>query len=63
MPDLQTTPQNQADTRINIHQPNELAYWSEKLGVSTINLKIAVSETNGMVKNVEEWLKIKKYIK
>lgn len=63
MPDLKTTSQNQADTRINIHQANELAYWSEKLGVSTINLKIAVSETNGMAKNVEEWLKIKKYIK
>jgi uncharacterized protein (UPF0210 family) len=63
MPEVQTITQNQADTRINIHQANELAYWSEKLGVSIINLKIAVSETNGMAKNVEEWLKMKKYIK
>lgn len=62
MPQVQTISASQNDTRINIHQAADVAYWSQQFGVSVINLKIAVSETNGTASSVEEWLRRKKYI-
>jgi len=53
---------SQDNVRINIHQKNDLSYWTAKFGVSTINLKIAVSETGGRAKDVEGWLKLHKYM-
>ncbi|RXK80774.1 DUF3606 domain-containing protein [Filimonas effusa] len=53
----------QKDTRINIHRAADIAYWTQKLEVSVINLKIAVSETDGSAAKVEEWLRMKKFIK
>lgn len=62
MPDnLQITGSTQ-NVRINIHQAKDLNYWTSKLGVSVINLKIAVSESTGKVEDVERWLKRHKYI-
>lgn len=63
MPDnFQQTTVNQENVRINIHQKNDVSFWSGRFGVSTINLKIAVSETGGKAKDVEVWLKKNKFM-
>lgn len=62
MPDNLQMTGSQNDVRINIHQAKDLSYWTSKLGVSVINLKIAVSESTGKVGDVENWLKRHKYI-
>lgn len=62
MPDNLQPPIAPKDVRINIHQKNELHYWTHKFGVSVINLKIAVSESSGKAGDVESWLIRNKYI-
>ena len=44
------------DARINLDQDHELAYWSEKLGVSREQLREAVQAAGPMVKNVQKHL-------
>lgn len=44
------------DARINLDQDHELAYWSEKLGVSREQLRDAVQAAGPMVKNVQKHL-------
>jgi Protein of unknown function (DUF3606) len=44
------------DARINLDQDHELAYWSEKLGVSRQQLREAVQAAGPMVKNVQKHL-------
>jgi hypothetical protein len=44
------------DARINVDQDHELAYWSEKLGVSREDLKRAIQEVGPMVQKVRERL-------
>lgn len=44
------------DTRINTDQPHELAYWSEKLGVSREAVRAAVTKVGPMVKDVQAHL-------
>jgi len=44
------------DQRINPDQDHELAYWSEKLGVSRDELRKAVQAAGPMVKDVQRHL-------
>jgi hypothetical protein len=44
------------DQRINPEQDHELAYWSEKLGVSRDELRKAVQSAGPMVKDVQRHL-------
>src|SRR5687767_6374631 len=44
------------DARINPDQDHELAYWSEKLGVSREELRKAVQAAGPMVKDVQKHL-------
>jgi hypothetical protein len=46
----------QDDERINPDQDHELAYWSEKLGVSRDELRRAVETAGPMVKDVQRHL-------
>jgi hypothetical protein len=46
----------QDDARINIEQDHELSYWSEKLGVTRVELRDAVAKAGPMVKQVREHL-------
>lgn len=62
MAEVSTISSTQQDSRINIHKSADITYWTQKLGVSVINLKIAVSETDGSAVKVEEWLRMKKFI-
>jgi hypothetical protein len=44
------------DARINPEQEHELAYWSEKFGVSRQELRNAVQAAGPMVKDVQRHL-------
>lgn len=44
------------NTRINVNEPYELQYWSEKLGVSRDRLKEAVAAAGPVVENVKSYL-------
>jgi hypothetical protein len=46
----------QDDSRINLHQAHEVAYWTKKLGVSEQKLKEAVGKVGSMVKDVKKHL-------
>jgi hypothetical protein len=46
------------DARINPDQEHEVAYWSEKLGVSRDDLRRAIQQVGPMVKNVQQHLNI-----
>lgn len=43
-------------TKINVNQSWELKYWAEKLNVSEIRIKTAVSEIGIEVENVKKYL-------
>ena len=42
--------------RINIHEPHELRYWTEALGVTAEQLKTAVATVGVMAKDVRQHL-------
>lgn len=44
------------DSRININQPHEVAYWTRTLGVTEAKLKEAVRAVGVMVKDVRKYL-------
>jgi Protein of unknown function (DUF3606) len=56
MPDDSTKKRPQDGTRINIHEPWELTYGSQKFGVTLERLKAAVATVGPMVKDVEKHL-------
>ena len=43
--------------RINIHQPHEVAYWTEALGVSEEALRAAVNRVGVMADDVRQHLR------
>lgn len=43
-------------TRINVNQPHELRYWSQKLGVTEEELRNAVQQAGPMADKVERHL-------
>lgn len=47
-------------SRINLNEPWELRYWSEKFGVSPAELSRAVERVGVMVANVERELVLKR---
>lgn len=44
-------------SRINMHEPYEVEYWTGHFGVSRDKLQRAVNAVGVMVKDVEAWLK------
>ena len=40
-------------TRINVHEPYELDYWSKKFGISHDRLKELLKEHGVMVRDIE----------
>jgi hypothetical protein len=48
----------ESDARINPDEEHEVAYWSEKLGVSRDDLRRAIQQVGPMVKNVQQHLNI-----
>lgn len=46
----------QDPTKVNVNESWELAYWSEKFGVSTAKLKEAVSKVGVLVVDVKKYL-------
>jgi hypothetical protein len=46
-------------SRINVHEPWEINYWSQKFGVSKVQLSAAVEAVGTSVKAVAEHLKKK----
>ncbi len=47
------------DLRINVNEPYELAYWSNKFSVSKEQLKNAVNTAGPRAAKVQEYLKTK----
>lgn len=45
------------DTRINVNQPYEVRYWTQKWGISEAVLRSAVAAVGVLVKEVEAWLR------
>jgi hypothetical protein len=45
--------------RINVNQPHELRYWSQKLGVTEDELRKAVEQVDPMADTVEQRLRKK----
>lgn len=43
-------------SRINMHEPYEVEYWTGHFGVSRDKLQRAVNAVGVMVKDVEAWL-------
>jgi hypothetical protein len=46
--------------KINIGQPHEIEYWTKELGVSEEKLREAVKAKGPLVKDVKDYLGIKK---
>ena len=42
--------------RVNVQQPHELRYWTEKFGVSAEALREAVQQVGPMVEDVADYL-------
>ena len=53
MPDDKTKTRPQDASRINIHEPYEVEYWTKRLHVDREKLKQAVGKVGVMVKDVE----------
>lgn len=51
------------DTRININQPHEVRYWTQKWNITETTLRTAVAAAGVLVKDVEAWLRRNGYIK
>jgi hypothetical protein len=56
MADSQQTRSPGAQNRINVHEPDELRYWSNYLGVEPKYLREAIITVGPLVKDVEEFL-------
>ena len=56
MPDDLSNRGPQDRTRINVHEPWELQYWSNHLGVTPEQLKAAVQKVGVMVSDVRRHL-------
>ena len=56
MADDPTLTQPQDARRVNVQQPHELRYWSEKFGVSAETLREAVAQVGPMVEDVADYL-------
>ena len=54
--DDKTKKRPQDASRINIHEPWEVSYWTKKFGVTAERLKAAVAAVGPMVKDVEKHL-------
>lgn len=54
MPDDITQTGKPDDSRINVGQPHEVDYWSDKLGVTPDQLKTSVKKVGPMVKDVKK---------
>ncbi|HJU22180.1 MAG TPA: DUF3606 domain-containing protein [Casimicrobiaceae bacterium] len=57
MPDNPTLRGDGDRQRINVDQPYEVKYWSEKLGVSPDELRRAVNDVGPMAGAVEQHLR------
>ena len=42
-------------SRVNVHEPHELRYWTEQLGVSPEELTDAVAQIGPMVADLRQW--------
>lgn len=62
MPDNLGKTGKQDDTRINVNQPHEVVYWTDKFGISKETLLEAVKAAGVMVADVRAWLKKKGHI-
>ena len=62
MPDNLNRRRPQDASKINIHEPYEVAYWTETLGVSEAVLRRAVSAVGVGVQNVRQWLRTNGHI-
>jgi len=56
MPDNKTMTSPQDATRINVHEPYEVTYWTKKFGCTADELKAAVNQVGVSAKAVEEAL-------
>lgn len=62
MPDNLNRRRPQDASKINIHEPYEVSYWTETLGVSAVVLRKAVSAVGIRVQDVKQWLRTNKHI-
>jgi hypothetical protein len=46
--------------RINIHEPYEVRYWTEKLDCTKARLEVAVKTVGVMAKDVAEYLRARR---
>jgi len=42
--------------RINVNQPHEVLYWTDKLSINEATLRLAVDKVGVMVVDVRDWL-------
>jgi hypothetical protein len=56
MPDDRNKRGPQDATRVNVHEPWEVEYWTKELGVSAETLKKAVQSVGPMAKDVRSHL-------
>jgi hypothetical protein len=47
-------------TRINVHEPYEVEYWTKKFGISSQQLRGAVKSVGVSAKNVKTYLDTKR---
>lgn len=59
MPDNLNIRQPQDKDRINVNEPWEVRYWTQKLGVSEAQLKQAVNAVGPMAAKVKLFLKVR----
>lgn len=59
MPDNLNIRQPQDKDRINVNEPWEVRYWTQKLGVSEAQLKQAVNAAGPMAAKVKLFLKVR----
>lgn len=58
MPDNLNIRQPQDKDRINVNEPWEVRYWTQKFGVSETQLKQAVDAVGPMMDKVKKYLKV-----
>jgi Protein of unknown function (DUF3606) len=57
MPDDLTKKRPQDSSKVNINEPYEVNYWTDRFKISKAKLIEAVKEVGPMVANIEVWLK------
>jgi hypothetical protein len=57
MPDDLNKKRPQDSSKVNVNEPYEVNYWTERFNISEAKLNKAVKAVGPMVADIEKWLK------